>query len=82
MSIVTQSTNRVDTFAAAHGISEADLVRWNLPYFTENSTFWLPVGDDFNTFAPPGQSTRTLLVDDGYLIVNDRYLGLRPSPTA
>lgn len=71
MAIVTPATNRTDTFAAAHGLEVQDLIRYNLDYFLENRTMWLPVGDDFRTGAPPGRRGRDLIVNDNLLLVND-----------
>lgn len=77
MAIVTAATNRVDSFAKFHGISEADVVRWNLQYFVDNRTLFLPLGVDFAAAAPLGQSGRDLLVDDQVLLVDGRILTIR-----
>ena len=74
MARVTPDTNRVDTFAEAHDLTPLDVVRWNLQYFIENSTFWLPVGEDFYTAAPLSASGRDLIVNGKQLIVNDKIL--------
>ena len=71
MAVVTPATNRTDTFAAEHGIEVQDLIRYNLPYFLEHRTMWLPVGNDFRTEAAPGRRGRDLVIDDNLLLVND-----------
>lgn len=76
MAIVTPDTNRVDSFAAAHDLTTQQVVRYNLPYFLENRTLWLPVGEDFNTDVPLSQAGRDLLVDGVRLLVNGRLLSL------
>ena len=76
MAIVTSATNRVDSFAAAHGIAEQDVIRWNIDYFISSRTFFLPVGEDFRT-SPPSQSLgRSLVVNDSLLLVNDDQLAV------
>ena len=74
MAVVTPDTNRIDTFAAAHGISHRDVVRYNLDYFLENNTFWLPVGANFDTASRLTAAGRVLLVNDQQLIVNDNEI--------
>lgn len=76
MAVVLPETNRVDSFASAHGLTTQEVVRFNLPYFLANRTFWLPVGEDFLTEAPLSQAGRDLLVDGLRLVVNGRYLNL------
>ena len=71
MAIVTPATNRTDTFAAAHGIEVQDLIRYNLTYFLESRTMWLPVGDDLRTEPAPGRRGRDLVIDGNLLLVND-----------
>ena len=76
MAVVTPATNRIDTFAAAHGIEVQDLIRFNLAYFLASRTMWLPVGDDFRTEAPPGRRGRDLVIDGHLLLVNDGILAV------
>ena len=76
MAVVTPDTNRVDSFAEAHGLTTQQVVRYNLPYFLENRTLWLPVGDDFLTSVPLSQAGRDLLVNGVRLLVNGRVLSL------
>lgn len=73
MPVITTKTNRVDLFAAAHGITEDEVVRWNLPYFESSATFWLPLGENFNS-TPPRTGLATLLVNGRYLVTPDRRL--------
>ena len=80
MARITPQTNRIDTFAAANGISEGDVVRWNMDYFNGNPTFWLPLGRDFNTEAPLSRAGLRLTVGDGeqsLLVVDGEYLIIR-----
>ena len=70
MAVVRPETNRCDTFAAAHGITVSQLVGWNIEYFIDNRTFWLPVGEDFRTQVPLSQSGRDLLLNGETLLVN------------
>lgn len=72
--IITPSINRVDTLAAATGVDPQDIVRWNLRYFVEHRTLWLPVGDDFVTVRPAGQSGFDILVNDNRLLADGRVL--------
>lgn len=74
MARVTPDTNRVDSFAAANGITPTEVIRWNIQYFIDNSTFFLPVGDDFYTAPPLSASGRDLIVNGKQLIVNDKIL--------
>ena len=76
MAIVTADTNRVDSFAAAHGIAEQDVIRWNIDYFVGSRTFWLPVGEDFSIRAPTLSLGRSLLVNGHVLLVNGRELAI------
>ena len=71
---ITPDTNRLDSFAAAHGLSETDVVRWNLQYFLDHNTFWLPLGEEFYTAAPLSASGRDFVVNGRQLIVNDKIL--------
>lgn len=71
MAIVTPSSNRLDSFAAANGIAEQDVVRWNVAYFTENRTPFLPIGDDFRTSPPSVALGRSLVVNDSILTINN-----------
>ena len=74
MAIVTQSTNRIDSFALAHGITESEVVRWNLSYFQENFTFWLPVGEDFRNAVPEPVRGFYLTLNGNIFLVNDKRL--------
>lgn len=77
MAIVLPETNRVDSFAQAHGITEEEVVWWNVDYFLENRTFWLPVGRDFFTSVPLSQQGSVLLLDGQALLANDKLLVVR-----
>lgn len=67
---VTILTNRVDLFAAAHGISPRQLVEWNLGRFHERPWFWLRPGEELR-IAPPPAATGIGLVVDGDLLEAD-----------
>ena len=77
MALVTPQTNRIDTFAAAHGITTSEVVRWNLGWFLTWKTFWLPVNTDFLTASPLSQAGRDLLVDGRVLLVDGRRFVVR-----
>lgn len=70
MAVITPASSRVDTFALTHNLSEQDVVRWNLAYFQDNRTMWLPVGQDFRTEPPPGRMGADLDLDGNLLMVN------------
>ena len=74
MARVTPDTNRVGTFAEAHGITPTDVIRWNLQYFIDNSTLFLQVGDDLYLAPPLSASGHELIVNGGRLVVNDKLL--------
>lgn len=74
MARVTPSTNRVSTFAEAHGLTVQEVVRWNRPYFEASRTVWLPLDEDFATEAPRIGSGHALVIDGGYLLVNGDIL--------
>lgn len=73
---VTPQTNRVYTFAEAYGITPQQVVSYNINYFEENRTFWLPVGADMNIAPPLVGAGRILLVNDEDLVINDEVLVL------
>ena len=77
MATVVPATNRVDTFAAAHGLTEQDLIRWNLQYFLDERTMWLPVGTDLRTEPPPGRIGDDMLVNGRLFQVNEYILTLQ-----
>ena len=74
--IVTPETNRISTFATAAGITPEEVVRYNLAYFIENRTMWLPVGDDFFVTPEALYAGEVLLIGDKdtELLVNDHIL--------
>lgn len=76
MALVTADTNRVDSFAKAHGISEQNLIRWNINYFIDNRTFWLPIGENLFVEAPRTGLGHLLLTDGNILLVNGGRLVL------
>ena len=56
---VTVPTNRIDLFCLKHLGSDDDatrrqFIRWNLAWFRESPTFWLPVGRRFWISPPTG----------------------------
>lgn len=71
MALTTPATSRTDTFARAHGITVANLIKWNLPYFQAHRTCWLPLDTDFLTEPPVGHQGRDLIVRDSNLVIND-----------
>lgn len=74
MAIVLPATNRIDTFAAAHGLIVQDLIRYNLSYFLEHRTMWLPVGTDLLTAPAVGLGGVALRVGGRRLLVNGSAL--------
>ena len=58
----TYQTNRIDLFCKTHLDSDSDairrrFIRWNLGWFRQSPTFWLPVGRWFWVEPPVGPWT-------------------------
>ena len=79
---VTAETNRLDLWAAANIGSKSDEARFaviynNLPYFLHTRTFWLGLGDYLSTDPPVYNEFDRLVVNGGYLVINNRRLSVR-----
>ena len=76
---VTTATNRVDLFAREHlgGAADANirnLISWNVDYFAARRTFWLGDGDTLNTSPPVAVPRYLLVVNGGWLTLDDDRL--------
>ena len=66
-------TDRVDLFAAAHDITEAQLVAWNRARFVARPYFWLWPGERLWIVEPPDTGSH-LLVPDRRLVTDGALL--------